>query len=567
MTTRSCGIGASVVRSMSVVAVALVVGGFVACGDGRESPAADDDAMFVDVTTNIGIDFVHRLHFDDEHELPDAMSSGCAIFDGDGDGELDIYLLDAGRTRDDGAANRFYRRAGARYVDVTEASGLGDVGYGTGVAVGDVDNDGDLDVYVGNWGRDALYLNDGAGRFSNATKRAGIVGDVWTTSIAMFDYDVDGDLDIFVGQFVAYDPSKSCSRRGVSEYCGPTTFPGLRDKLYRNRGDGTFEDVSKASGIASIAANTLGVVIDDFDFDGDPDIYVANDGEPNHLWINGGDGTFTNEAWNLGCAVNRFGTAEASMGVASGDVDADGDIDLFMTHLFGETNTLYLNDGTSGFTDASAASGLGRSSHAFTGFGTALVDLDHDGDLDAIAANGRVYRGEVVDGVKIDGPWRLYAERNQCFLNDGAGSFEDVSEKTGSFHGVVEVSRGLAVADLDRDGDLDFVVTNGAGPARVYENRVATGHWLQVAVKDRELKRDVFGARVTVEAGERRLSRMVGASGSYLSVAATPVHFGLGDVKTVDRIEVTWPGGAKQSFAGGDVDRVVTLWRENARER
>ncbi|MDP6424718.1 MAG: CRTAC1 family protein [Planctomycetota bacterium] len=539
------------IRSCLVIAALIVAS---ACtGDGGHE-------LFREVRA--GVDHVHTVDLTGDFPLPEITGAGCAVFDANGDGRLDLYFTDAGRVGGKGASNKLYlRQADATYREATKASGLGDAGYGMGVAVGDIDNDGDLDVYVGNHGADALYSNNGDGTFTNVTEKAGITASEWTTSVAFLDYDNDGKLDLFVVNYVRHDLALRCfTQDGRLTYCSPKSFLSVADRLYRNRGDGTFEDVSKKAGIAALASSGLGIIVDDFNDDGWADVYVANDGKANHLWMNNKDSTFREEALAKGVAVNAHGKAEASMGVAVGDVDGDGDIDLFMTHLKEETNTLYLCE-KYGFIDASMQSGLGKSSFLFTGFGTALFDIEHDGDLDLAIVNGRIHV-EVGETAGNDEFQALFAEANQLFLGDGKGGFTDVSVKCGSFGAAIEVSRALGVADLDVDGDLDMVVTNCRGKVRIYENVAPKkGHWLQVRALDKALKRDVYGAVVYVHAGGRVHRRTVCPQNSYLTSGAVATHFGLGDATEIDRIEVRWPGGKLETFSSALVDAAIEVVR------
>ena len=519
--------------------------------------------MFRDITAASGLDFVHTVDPTGKFPLPEVLGAGCAVFDANDDGRLDLYFTDAGRFGGAGAANAlFLRGEDGRYQDATASSGLGDEGFGMGVAVGDLDNDGDLDVYVGNYGSDALYRNDGGGKFTDITKSAGIGNDKWTSSIAFLDYDADGLLDIFVVNYVVFDENRRCENpKSGRDYCGPQMFKGEPDVLYRNKGGGVFEDVSDQLGISSVASNGLGLVVEDFNDDGWVDVFVANDAEANHLWMNTGQGGFREEALSLGVAVNAFGVTEASMGVAAGDIDGDGDCDLFMTHLMNERNTLYVRTDY-GFEDGSRESGLAAPSFPFTGFGTVMFDVDHDGDLDLAIANGRVMRGDLDTRAGPDPLWGAYAEPNQFFLGDGAGKFEDVSKVDPAFCGTVEITRALVLADLDDDGDLEIVVGNCRGPARIYENTASkAGKWLRVRAVDSQLRRDVYGAVIRVFAQGRVLRRTVGPGRSYISSSMIDCHFGLGPAAAVDRIEVRWPGGVTETFPGCDANQSVTLTR------
>ena len=500
--------------------------------------------------------------------MPESIGSGGGFLDYDNDGDLDIYLIN-GASRPGGRSgstptNRLFRqKKDGTFEDVTAESGLGDAGFGfgMGVAAADMDNDGDVDLYVTNFGPDRLYLNNGDGTFSDVTARAGVNNGLWGCSAVFVDVDRDGWLDLFVTNYVAYDPSNLCmDRAGRPDYCGPDGFSGTPDKLFRNRGDGTFEDISRKSGIASALSKGMGVVAEDLNGDGWPDIYVASDGTPNHLWINQSDGSFRDEALLLGAAVNGMGQAEAGMGIALGDLDGDLDSDLFVTHLRLETNTFYRNAGAVGFVDDTTPAGLGGPSTPYTGFGTSVFDFDHDGDLDIAVVNGRVTRGPLLTGGSTPSYWDDYAEPNLLFENDGAGRFRDISDGAEAFAGIVENSRGLAVGDVDSDGDLDMLVTNEGGKARLYLNEASKeGNWVVIDALLPQLNRTAIGAVVTVHAGGKRFVRTVHRGGSYLSTQAVRAHFGLGSANALGSITVRWPDGEEETFPGGDVNRFITV--------
>ena len=530
---------------------------------------------FREITEEVGLDFVHETGAQGELQLPEIMGSGVAFFDADRDGALDLYLVssafDLGADPAlDGPANRFYRQLeDGTFEDATASSGLGDRRYGMGVAVGDVDVDGWLDVYVSQLGMDRLYRNlgldaEGRVRFEDVTVAAGVVVDNWSASAAFLDFDRDGDLDLYVSRYVAYDPRVPCyDTTGQREYCGPTAFPGISDVLLRNDSAGgsiRFVDVSGAAGIDSVAAAGLGVAIEDFDGDGWVDVYVANDADPNQLWINQGNGTFVDEGLTLGASVNALGAAEAGMGVVAADLDGDSGVDLFMTHLENESNTLYRNLGQGlGFEDASAGSGLAISSSPYTGFGTAAFDVELDGDLDLVVANGRVLRGPLLPG-ELEAPWDDYAEPDLFYRNEGtagAPRFE-LDEKAAGFLSRVEVSRGLAVGDVDRDGDLDLVVTRAQGPARLYSNEAPReGSWLVVEALDGGAP--ALGATVVLEAGGRSVRRSLQGGSSYLSSSEPVAHFGLGEIESVERLEVTWGDGSQEFFPVPGLDRRLVV--------
>jgi hypothetical protein len=521
--------------------------------------------LLCEIGAAVGVDFVHRVRSGEDFRIAETLGSGCAILDADGDGALDLYFVNAGNEPGAGAPNRLYRRTeDGTYEDATEASGLGDAGFGTGVAVGDIDNDGDLDVYCGNWGADSLYRNDGDGRFTNVSTQAGLRDSHLTSSIAFFDFDLDGFLDIYVTHYVVPDPHRICrGRERGREFCSPKAYRHVPDTLYRNRGDGTFEDVSLASGIGTVAASGLGVVVADFDDDGWPDVYVANDQVANHLWINQKDGTFRNDAVALGVAYNAHAAAEASMGVAVADLNGDCRPDILCTHLVGETNTLYASRGKAGFEDVTERAAAGRPSFDYTGWGVAIFDVDHDGDRDLAVANGAVDRKAVEDVGVTSEFWRDYAEANLFLLNDGAPHFVPAGIGSG-FASPAEVSRGLATGDLDRDGDLDLIVSNISGPGRVFENVAPkSGHWLSVRVIDPALQRDVYGARVLLETdgGGPDLCRTVGAASSYFSSSDPTLHFGVPAGRRVEGLKVRWPGGEWERFPVEGLDRAMVIER------
>jgi hypothetical protein len=558
----------------------------------REAPAAPA-ALFIDATEAAGLDFVHFNGMTGKLYMPEHMGPGGALFDFDGDGDLDLYAAQGGllgpgedlaRTLAPPPAvlgGRLYRNdlpagSGAgrlpRFVDVTaesrvgrgEAGGPDPTGYGMGAAAADFDHDGRVDLYLTELGPNRLLRNRGDGTFEEVTGRAGVADPRWSVSASFVDVDGDGWLDLFVANYldVRFAATKVCfSPSGKRDYCGPDAFEPVVNSLFRNRGDGTFEDVSERSGIRGFRGASLGVAAADFDADGRVDLYVANDKMPNELWLNRGDGTFENGAALAGVAVNADGEAEASMGVDAADCDGDGDEDLFLTHLTGETNTLYVQAAPGAFRDETRASGLGVPSWPFTAFGTGFFDYDLDGRLDLYAVDGWV---EIPDAREDEGALFPLDQTNQLFHNLGGCRFEETTAAAGPGFARSEVSRGAAVGDLDDDGDPDLVVFNNNGPARVLLAAAAGGgrHWLGLRLFDAALRRDALGARARVRPpGAAPLWRRARSDGSYASARDPRVLFGLGDWPGPADVLVEWPGGARERFPAVPADRYSTLTR------
>jgi hypothetical protein len=524
-----------------------------------------DQPWLADVASEAGMSFVHDAGPLGDYFMPQIMGSGVALIDADGDGLLDVYLLQHGGPA--GKTNQLFRQlAGGRFADVSRGSGLDVAGFFTGAAVADVDNDGRPDLIVTQFGGVRLFLNDGGNRFTDATEGSGLHNPGWGVSSAFVDFDRDGLLDLFVVNYVAFDGATPCYNYvSDRDYCHPRQFPGQPARLFRNLGPGEgrrarFQDVSEASGVGRLAAPGLGVTCADFDGDAWPDIFVANDGADNHLWINQHDGTFKEEALVRGLAVDAMGRQPANMGVGLADVDGDGLFDVFVTHLTDETHTLWLQGPRGLFSDVTAKQGLAPPESRGTGFGAALADLDNDGYPDAAVVNGRIAAGKPLDAGRLGPHYARYAERNQLFANDGAGAFRVRSRHEPAFCGVPGVYRGLAVGDLRNCGALDLVVTEVSGQARLYRNVVpGRGNWLGVRAVDPAWNRDAYGAEVVVEAGGRRLWGWVNPGTSYQSSCDPRAHFGLGTVDRIDRVRVRWPDGAEETFAGPPVNAHVTL--------
>lgn len=541
---------------------------------GQPSEKHSPVQWFTDITEEVGLDFIHETGATGKLYMPEIMASGVALFDYDNDGDLDIFLTTGHKGLpekeiDNAPPNRLYRQeSNGHFTDVTAESGLTNRAYSIGVAIGDIDNDGDVDMYVTNYGIDQLYRNRGDGTFEDITNASHIKVEGWSGSAAFVDYDRDGFLDLFVTQYVIDTLGKKClDNAGRHNYCGPQSAKPIPDVLLHNNGDGTFSDVSKKSGIASVSAAGLGIVCEDFNEDGWIDFYIANDSYANNLWINQTDGTFSDEAFLMGCAFDMNGQEEGSMGIIAGDFDNDLDFDIFLTHLVRESNTLYKNLGAGlGFVDATSGSGLGWSSLGFTGFGAVAFDVELDGDLDIAVVNGRVMFDEPMAGVNVDPPWNMLAEPNLFYVNDGRGKFTEVKESTAAFTNPIEISRGLAIGDIDADGDMDMLITIEQGPVRLYRNDTPrSGHWLIIRARDPRYQRDALGAKVIITCSGRSQVRTIHSTFSYLSANEPVAHFGLGNVKQVDRIKVFWPDGLIEEFPATKVDQVLRLERGKGR--
>ena len=546
--------------------------------DSTRTETDDADYWFVDRTAMSGLDFVHSNGMSGEFYFPEMIGAGVALFDYDRDGDLDAYFVQGRRLDDDPAADRtggarapggrLYRNEGnlvqgdvraPHFVDVTAESGIHARGYGMGVAAGDIDNDGWVDLYLTNYGANQLLRNNGDGTFADVSTASGADDGGWGVPAAFVDYDRDGWLDLYVGNYVRFDveTNQRCTGlTGRQDYCTPEVYAPQPDRLYRNRGDGTFEDVTTRALAGTAFGPALGISTADFDGDGWMDIYVANDGRANLLWMNQRDGTLVNRALLSGAAVSADGRPEASMGVDAADFDHDGDEDLFMTHLPNEGNNLYVNDGSGLFEDFSAASGLGPASLGYTGFGTAWVDYDNDGWLDLLAVNGAI---EAIR-TRLDEAFP-YDERDLLFRNLGGRRFEDVSGKAGAAFARSDVSRGAAFGDIDNDGDVDVLVSNVNGRARLLLNNVGhRSHWVGLRLVGAGTRRDMLGARVgIVRPDGSTLWRRARADGSYASASDPRVLVGLGDADDPPGVQVRWPDGRVETWAAVPVDEWTTL--------
>ena len=516
---------------------------------------------FHDATREAGIYFAHVNGANGQKFVIETVGPGGGFFDYDGDGRLDIYLINGAAVPGTEYAtppqNALYRNRGdGSFADATARAGVGDTGYGMGCAVGDIDNDGDLDLYVTNFGANALYENRGDGTFADATAKAGVGDERWGASAAFADIDRDGFVDLYVGNYhnFSYGNHRLCAEggSGLQLYCGPEAFDGVSDVLYRNQGDGTFADITAAAGLASDKGKELGVVFGDVDLDGDPDLYLANDKTLNFLYINDGGGRFAEEGLLAGTAYNEDGDVEAGMGVDMGDYDHDGFPDLFVTNFQWETNTLYKNLGDGSFVDETFLAGLGRGSIPYLSWGTRFFDVDHDGDRDLFIANGHL-ESDVEQYEDTTFP-----QRNQLFLNVGDGRYEEFIP-TDDALALERVSRGAAFGDYDDDGDIDVLVANIATPPTLMRNDGAAGRWLRLRLAGTRSNRAAIGARVEVHGGGLVQTDEVRSGASYLSQSDLRLHFGLGDAKVVERVVVYWPSGLVEEYANLGVDLEVVL--------
>lgn len=530
------------------------------CGGERAAPpssSSEDAGPFVDMTEAAGIDFVHDNGARGEYRMGEIMCGGGAFLDYDGDGLLDVYLVQSAGN-DSKKTSRLYRNLGDdKFQDVTAGSGTALDGVGMGAVAADVDRDGDVDLYVTRVGADVFLRNLGDGTFRDETRSAGLGDPGFGSSASWLDIDGDGWLDLYVARYVNWTPLSERACRGTftagRDYCSPTAYEPTSDLLYRNRGDGTFENISAKSGIASRTGYGLGVCCSDFDRDGKTDIYVANDQSPAFLWRNLGNGQFTEAALDQGCAFNGESIAIAGMGIAAEDFDRDGDFDLFVTNIRDNPN-LFLRRETDTFVDVSLGWGEYRSLRSFTGFGVVAFDQDLDGELEMVVANGAV----AVSGAPKD-PDHPYSEPDS-FLRQGAdGRFVDVTGELGAGFFAPDVSRGLATGDIDNDGDLDLLICrNGARPRLLRNDAPRRGHWLRIETEDATGHGPVLNAVVTVEAGTRRWTREVRPQGSYLVSGDPRPHVGVGEATEV-RVQVRWPDGSTEISGTIPADQAIVL--------
>jgi enediyne biosynthesis protein E4 len=531
--------------------------------------SAETKLLFREITHEAGITFQHHAA-PEKKFIVESMSGGVALFDYDNDGLPDIYLVDSLTVDTAGdpkaARSALYHNLGhGRFQDVTDKAGVGHPGWGMGVCTADVDGDGWEDLYVTGLGGNHLYRNNHDGTFVDITDRAGVGVGGWSAGCGFADYDHDGRLDLFVSRYVKIDlthlpefgKDKTCEYRGVAVQCGPRGLKGETDFLFHNDGNGHFTDVSEKAGVSDPRGYFgLGIAWFDYNDDGWPDLYVANDSTPNFMYVNQKNGTFKEQAFPLGVAVSEDGAEQGSMGVALGDYDHSGRFSIFVTNFSEEYNDLYHNDGDH-FTDVSFRSRTAASSLPYVGWGDAFFDYDNDAWLDLIAVNGHVY--PQLDKVKL-GASAGYRQRKLLYHNRGDGTFDEVSAQFGQALIEERVSRGLAVGDIDNDGRLDLVINDLDGAPQLLHNELAQrGNWLIVKLKGNTPNTDAIGAVITVTTGTVRQKAVVQSGTSYISQNDMRQHFGLGTAETVDSIDVRWPDGTVTRQQTVKANQVVTV--------
>ena len=520
--------------------------------------AAETTLHFTEHTQQAGIHFKHTNGASKEKYLPETMGSGGLFFDYNNDGHLDIYLVNGGTIsstrqgtyRDPKHRDVLYRNRGdGTFVDATAAARVQqNSGYGMGCLAADYDNDGDADLYLTNFGRNQLYRNNGDGTFTDVTSEAGVGDGSWSVSATFGDYNLDGYLDLYVANYLDYQPetAHACFLEGVHIYCGPHEYPGAHDTLYRNNGDGTFTDVTARAGLNNTGKG-LGTLFTDYDDDGYPDIFVANDAVPDFLYRNNGDGSFTDIAVTAGIAYNSEGRATASMGIANGDYDSDGRADIFITNFSLEINSLFHNDGDGFYTMTTFETGLADPSFSQLGFGTQFLDADNDGMLELFVANGHVW-----DNVSEITPSLAYKQRCQIFGRTGTGEFRDLSETAGAFFKRPMVARGVATGDYNNDGATDVLVTSCAGSPVLLRNdsqiTSRKNNWVKIQLVGTESNRDGIGAKVWIHTNQTTLFKEVTCGGSYASNSDHNLIFGIGTQETIQSIKVKWLSGHLQTI-------------------
>ena len=517
-------------------------------------------SWFQDEAQSRGLNFRHHSGSNGQFWTPEIMGGGAALADVDGDGDLDAYFVQSGSLVDNGAhvpGNELYFNNGEGYFRRAEPEMIGsgaDRGYGMGVTAGDYDNDGDVDLYVTNWGGNVLLRNTGNGHFEDVTELAGVGNEGWGTAAAFLDLDNDEDLDLFLVNYLNWSPGSA--QDCVHTYCGPNPDDATMDRLYRNDGDGSFTDISINAGLNAAFGNGLGITGADFNADGLLDVFVANDGMANQLWLNQGNLKFSDEAFMWGCAMDDHGIAKAGMGVVSTDQDNDGDADILVMNLEKQTDSFFRNEGTH-FIDATSRVGLAGSSRRYTRFGVALADFDNDGDLDLYEANGRIDHSPEHPGGDA------FAEPNSLYQQSSDGRFVIVGHVGGAVPELIHTSRGVAQGDVDNDGGLDLLVINRDAPAYLLMNQVdGRANWTRFRLIAAS-GRDAYNARISGIIGDPddhdRHYRYVQTAGSYLVSHDPRVHFGLGESTRIRDVRVRWPSGKLEAFGDFEAGRNIEL--------
>ena len=543
--------------------------------------SADTLPVFVDVTEEAGINFKHNNGKTEHKHVIETMGSGVVFFDYDADGNIDLYFVNSGpvpvdgisdKTKSENGSNVLYRNEGnGHFIDVTDAAGVGDIGYGMAASAGDIDNDGDVDLYVCNFERDSLYENNGDGTFTDITDTAGINNSLWSIGSVFLDFDLDGDLDIFVVNYLIYTVTMPSTKfKGIIGYPPPRSFEGTADVLYRNNGNGTFTDVAEVAGLVNkiegpIEGRGMGAIALDYNNDLYPDIYVANDTNRNFLYHNNGDGTFTDVSLFLGVSYDENGFAEASMGIDYGDFNRDGLLDIILANF--EKTTLYKlqhlgqpfgqknGEGEFLFVDITTDSGLLHPTLPFVGFSPLFLDYDNDGFLDYFCANGHPQ-----DIIELLNDHETYAQRDQLFHNKGDGTYLEVSQTSGEYFSEHLVGRAAASADYDNDGDIDIVILNSNQRAVLLRNEGGNKkNWLSVKLVGTRSNRDGIGTKVKIVSDEVTQIAEVKSGSSYASGSDTRLLFGLDKVKEVESIEIMWQSGSLQNLGKTDVNQMMTI--------
>jgi hypothetical protein len=544
------------------------------CSEGlsqkHERTSGTSNIVFTDVTAQAGITFQHTFSKDKRYIL-ESMSGGVALFDYDNDGWLDIYLLNSCTVEtalDPHCARSalYHNNHDGTFTDVTGASGLGYPGFAMGACTADIDGDGFEEVYVTGFGENHLYHNNGNGTFADVTARAGVKASLWSTGCGFADYDRDGKLDLFVSRYVFFDPKnlpkfgegKTCQYRGLAVQCGPRGLQGSGDLLFHNNGNGTFSEVSHEAGVGDEQGLFgLGIAWFDFDHDGWPDLYLANDSGPNYLYRNLHNGKFKEVGLPLGVSLSSEGSEQGSMGVAIGDPDSTGSFSIYVTNFAEENDAFYHMDSDGNFSDISYAAKTAQTSLPFVKWGTAFFDFDNDGWPDVFVACGHVYPQLQGQGSELFQP---YLQRKLLYHNRGNGSFEEVAAQHGTALLVQRSSRGAAFGDIFNDGNIDVVVNNIDGTPTLFRNQGSTGpHWLSLHLRGKGTNRSAVGAEVRLRSGNHTQMQVVRSGDSYLSQSDKRLHFGLGTARLADHIEVRWPDGQTTNLENVAADQILQV--------